>query len=69
MQPNRPIQEQGREMQEATGLHSHSVLFWAVFALLRAGVGVACYETGEQGLVGLNNRERKKTCLGEARVF
>lgn len=56
-------------MQDTMEPHSHSVLFGAVFALLRAGVGIACCETGNQGLVGMNNRERRKTCLGEARVF
>lgn len=42
----------------------HSVLFLDVFGLLRAGVGVACLETGEQGLMGLNNREKGETRLG-----
>lgn len=41
----------------------HSVLFLAVFGLLRASVGVACLETGEQRLMGLNNREKGKTHL------
>lgn len=65
-----PWHPRARKMQEHPEPPSfHAVPFFAVLGLLRAHVGGAGMERGEQAVMETNNGRRRRTCLGETEFW